>query len=168
MSTDVLTQLQTCIRQLNSQSFSTISYLTQRHPLQNPAPVPGQPFTAGPHVSVKQPGDEDAHPERVQYPLQPVGDQEFAEAKEELADDFVVKIQQMLALIDTLPGVTKTEEAQRAEVAEKVEEVEEMEKILRQKRLEVKRMVQRTDAVIRGMSQSISMPKETTPNTNGH
>ncbi|KIX04115.1 uncharacterized protein Z518_07668 [Rhinocladiella mackenziei CBS 650.93] len=177
MSNDILTQLQTCYDQLLTQFFSTISYLSQRHPLIAPAPDPSDPFTNPPsatlatqtpgaenaqtHGSAIVPGLEDT--ERSAYPLRPVAPQVFANAQRELAEDLVQKGQQIERLISRLPGIGKGKEQQAEEIRELVEKVREMEERRREKRREMKEYVRRLDEVIMGMSESVSFE-----DMNGH
>lgn len=113
MSSDVLTQLQTCYDQLLTQFFSTVSYLSLRHPLVAPEPIAGEPYT-------QPPKDESLHDEnltissgstRHRYTnmkvgeedaamgLQPVPPATFDRAQQDLAEDLIRKGQQIECLI---------------------------------------------------------------------
>ncbi|EXJ82531.1 hypothetical protein A1O3_06344 [Capronia epimyces CBS 606.96] len=169
MSSDILTQLQTCYDQLLTQFFSTISYLSQRHPLVAPDPDPNDPFTyppsattatqtpggdqSQPQGSGPQPGPEDT--DRSAYPLRPVPPQTFAKAQRELAEDLVQKGQQIELLISRLPGIGRGEEQQAEEIRVLAEKVRDMEEKRKAKRREMKAYVKRLDEVIMGMSRSI-------------
>ncbi|EXJ78429.1 hypothetical protein A1O1_08829 [Capronia coronata CBS 617.96] len=170
MSSDILTQLQTCYDQLLTQFFSTISYLSQRHPLVAPEPDPSDPFTyppsaraatsqtpganhSQPQGSGIQPGPEDT--ERSVYPLRPVTPQVFANAQRELAEDLVQKGQQIELLISRLPGIGRGEEQQAEEIRALAEKVRDMEEKRKAKRREMREYVKRLDEVIMGMSRSI-------------
>lgn len=160
MSTDKLTQLQAEFNQLLIQFYSVYSYNAQRHPLEPPAAIPGLAFTA---LKQTEPGPEDTDPTKTAYPLEPVDQKTFDEAQEELAEDLVLKTQQIQRLIADLPGIDQ-DESQQAEVIHKlVEEVSDMDKARRSKRREMRQLVKRLDALISGMSTSIDHSQ-----TNGH
>lgn len=178
MSSDILTQLQTCYDQLLTQYFSTVSYLSQRHPLIAPDPDPNDPFTNPPtaiaaasqtpnpdnsqsSTSVIQPGLEDT--ERSAYPLRPAAPQVFANAQRELAEDLVQKGQQIELLISRLPGVGRDAEQQAEDIKVLVQKVREMEEKRKAKRRDMRECVKRLDEVIMGMSQSIDREQ-----VNGH
>ena len=177
MATDRLTQLQACYDQLLTQFFSTVSYLNQRHPLIYPEPVPGDPYTNVPrkdaqdasatgassrqrYATVIQPGGEDATGGR---PLLPVTPEIFEEAQHDLAEDLILKGQQIEHLIRSLPGLDKGQEQQAAEIEALVEKVHEMEKQKKQKRREMRECVRKLDDVIMGMSTSVEVVHGGTP-----
>lgn len=152
MSTDKLTQLQAEFNQLLIQFFSVYSYNAQRHPLEPPAEIPGLAFTA---LKQTEPGPEDTDPTKTAYPLQPVDQKTFDEAQVELAEDLVLKTQQIQRLIADLPGIDQ-DQSQQEEVIEKlVGEVKEMDETTKSKRREMRQLVKRLDAVLGGMSTSI-------------
>jgi len=178
MASDILTQLQTCYDQLLTQFFSTISYLSQRHPLVAPDPVLGDPYTqppgtvvhstqdsVGTHPSTQPapiaPGAEDT--ERAPYPLRPVSPHTFAIAQHELADDLVQKGQQIETLISKLPGIGRGEDQQAEEIQQLVERVKQMEQVRREKRSEMRTYVRRLEQVLTGMATSIDY--DTSPET---
>jgi len=165
MPTDVVSLLQAEVDQLMVQQFSTYSYLSQRHPLQPPREIPGLRFTtqqinhaAPPHG---EPGSEDTT--KAPYPLQPQTSQSFKEAQDELAEDLILKAQQIQQLIAQLPGIDQDESQQAEDIKKLVVEVEEMEQTRRAKRREMHQLVKRLDAVLGGMSRSIDYP-----HVNGH
>lgn len=161
MSSDVLTQLQTCYDQLLTQFFSTVSYLTLRHPLIFPETIPGDPYT--------QPSKEDTlrdgarhrysslrlHEEDISMGLQPVPPTDFDHAQKDLADDLVRKGQQIEYLIRNLPGLGRGEEQQAKEIQELVVKVAEMESVRKQTRREMRECVRQLDDLVLGMSTSI-------------
>lgn len=167
MSSDILTQLQTCYDQLLTQFFSTISYLSQRHPLIAPDPDPNDPYTNPPAAPTQTPnpdgsvqaapgtvpGPEDT--DRSLYPLRPAPPQVFAHAQRELAEDLVQKAQQIEFLISKLPGIGRGEEQQAEEIKLLVEKVREMEERRKAKRKEMRECVKRLDQVVLGMAESI-------------
>lgn len=172
MSTDILTQLQTTYTQLLTQFYSTISYLSQRHPTIAPDPVPGQPYTnpptevsTGPNgeritrITAIEPGPEDTDPQRTPFPLRPDSPEVFEDAKRELAEDLILKAQQIQYLIERLPGLGKGEEEQKEDIRRLVDECEEMEKVRRVKRKEMRLLVERLDAVVGGMAKSVPTVK---------
>lgn len=152
MSTDKLTQLQAEFNQLLIQFFSVYSYNAQRHPLEPPAEIPGLAFTA---LKQTEPGPEDTDPTKTAYPLQPVDQKTFDEAQVELAEDLVLKTQQIQRLIADLPGIDQDESQQEEGIRKLVGEVEEMDKATRTKRREMRQLVKRLDALLGGMSTSI-------------
>jgi len=170
MSSDILTQLQTCYDQLLTQFFSTISYLSQRHPLVAPIPDPNDPYTNPPSATAPPqtpnldgtpaapssgliPGPEDT--DRSVYPLRPAAPEVFASAQRELSDDLVTKAQQIEYLISRLPGIGRGEEQQAEEIRILVEKVREMEARRKEKRREMRECVRRLDAVVLGMAESV-------------
>lgn len=173
MSNDILTQLQTCYDQLLTQFFSTISYLSQRHPLVAPEPDPNDPFTNPPSAAAigsQTPGPADAaqsqsvvaginpgpeDTDRAPYPLRPVAPQTFENAQRELAEDLVLKGQQIELLISRLPGIGRGEEQQAEEIKVLVEKVKEMEKRRKEKRKEMREYVKRLESVVMGMAESV-------------
>lgn len=166
MSSDILTQLQTCYDQLLTQFFSTISYLSQRHPLVAPEPIPGDPFTNPPEISTADSTGQDAtkqsglqvgpeDTERSIYPLRPASPSTFANAQKELAEDLVRKGQQIEYLISKLPGIGIGEAKQAEEIQILVQQVREMDRIREQKRREMRACVQKLDNVVLGMSKSM-------------
>lgn len=169
MPADVVSLLQTEVDQLMIQHFSTYSYLSQRHPLQPPQEIPGLRFTsqkielAAPPKGL--PSDEDTI--KAPYPLQPQDPLAFQEAQNELAEDLVLKTQQIQQLIAKLPGIDQDESQQAEDIKKLVAEVEEMEEARRVKRREMHRLVKRLDAVIGGMSRSIDYSHVNAQSTGG-
>lgn len=152
MSSDKLTQLQAEFNQLLIQFFSIYSYNAQRHPLEPPSEIPGLAFTA---LKQTEPGPEDTDPTKTAYPLQPVDAKKFEEAQHELAEDLVLKTQQIQRLITDLPGIDQ-DESQQAEVINKlVAEVEDLNIARKAKRKEMRQLVKRLDAVVGGMCRNI-------------
>lgn len=179
MSNDILTQLQTCYDQLLTQFFSTVSYLSQRHPIIAPDADPNDPFTNPPtaggpsqtpnpdgtSASAIQPGLEDT--DRAPYPLRPVPSSTFSSAQRELAEDLVQKAQQIEMLISRLPGIGRGEDEQREEIKSLSRSVREMEEKRKAKRAEMRDYVRRLDDVVLGMSQSLEYDKSGTTNGSG-
>ncbi|KAL6247477.1 Mediator of RNA polymerase II transcription subunit 21 [Rhinocladiella similis] len=174
MSTDILTQLQTTYDQLLTQFFSTISYLSQRHPLVAPEPDPSDPYT-NPPAQIQTPnpdgggiaqqtsggllpGPEDT--DRSVYPLRPSAPNVFASAQRELAEDLVTKAQQIEFLISRLPGIGRDEEDQAREIQELVKKVRQMEVRRKEKRKEMRECVRKLDSVVLGMAQSVGYEED--------
>ena len=177
MATDRLTQLQACYDQLLTQFFSTVSYLNQRHPLIYPEPVPSDPYTNVPikdaqdasatgassrhrYATETKPGGEDLTGGR---PLLPVTPEKFEEAQRDLAEDLILKGQQIERLIRSLPGLDKSQEQQAAEIDALVGKVHAMEKQKKQKRREMRECVRKLDDVVMGMSTSVNVSNGGTP-----
>jgi Subunit 21 of Mediator complex len=155
--TDILTQLHTTYDQLLTQIFSTLSYLTLRHPTHPPQPDPHDPYTTSTAEQIA-PGPEDTTSHL--YPLRPDSEAAFALAQEELAEDLVQKGAQIEDLIRRLPGRARGEEVQEERIRELVGRVKEVEGVRRAKRREVRALVARLDAVVLGMSSSIKINVE--------
>lgn len=168
MSSDVLTQLQTCYDQLLTQFFSTVSYLSLRHPLIAPDPIPGEPYTQVPKDDKPPERSSTRHrytnmavgPEDTAAGFQPLPPETFEHAQEELAEDLILKGQQIEQLIRSLPGLGRGEEQQAREIQELVVKVREMEKLRKQKRKELRAAVRQLDDVILGMATSINADSE--------
>ena len=179
MSEDILTQLQTCYDQLLTQFFSTISYLSQRHPLVAPDPDPKDPYTNPPIATISTqtpnpesqpqssllPGPEDT--DRAPYPLRPAAPAAFANAQRELAGDLVAKGQQIELLISRLPGIGRGEDQQAEEIRVLAQKVREMEEKRTAKRREMREYVRRLDEVVGGMAESIDLGQGTGEVANG-
>ncbi|KIV98005.1 hypothetical protein PV10_01699 [Exophiala mesophila] len=172
MSNDILTQLQTCYDQLLTQLFSTLSYLSQRHPLIHPIPDPNDPYTNPPtqdghdNTNTIAPGLEDT--DRAPYPLRPVAPSTFENAQQELAEDLVLKTQQIELLIARLPGIGLGENQQREEIEKLSVKVREMEERRKAKRKEMREYVKKLDDVVLGMAKSIEYSPKEANGVNGH
>ncbi|RVX75931.1 hypothetical protein B0A52_00288 [Exophiala mesophila] len=172
MSNDILTQLQTCYDQLLTQLFSTLSYLSQRHPLIHPIPDPNDPYTNPPtqdghdNTNTIAPGLEDT--DRAPYPLRPVAPSTFENAQQELAEDLVLKTQQIELLIARLPGIGLGENQQREEIEKLSVKVREMEERRKAKRKEMREYVKKLDDVVLGMAKSIEYSPKEVNGVNGH
>ena len=174
MSTDILTQLQTCYNQLLVQFFSTVSYNVRRHPLIAPDPVTGDPYTNTTHddsvskdrhryVSYKL-GPEDTDPS---VDLRPQDPDVFDQAQQELAEDLIMKAQQIEYLIKRLPGLGQGEEEQNADIQRLVGEVQDMEIQRKAKRKEMRKCLEQLDHVVMGMAQSVESARQDSPEQSG-
>ena len=165
MASDVLTQLQTLYDQLLTQFFSTVSYLSQRHPLVAPAPIHGDSYTNPPKdENTSKPGIED---QQEPFALRPVSPDRFAKSQNELAEDLVRKAQQIQYLIERLPGLGKDEQQQKEDIEQLVEQVKAMELLRKQKRKEMRDCVRQLDDVVLRMATSINIPTTNGAVTNG-
>jgi hypothetical protein len=166
MSSDILTQLQTCYDQLLIQFFSTLSYHHRRHPLIAPDPTPGDPYSepargslfeegqSARHRYVKpQLGPEDTDPQTMD--LQPQPPVVFDQAQQDLAEDLVRKTQQIEYLIRRLPGINSDEKDQYEEIEQLAEQVTQMEVRRRAKRKEMRECLKQLDDVVMGMARSV-------------
>jgi mediator of RNA polymerase II transcription subunit 21 len=168
MSSDVLTQLQTCYDQLLTQFFSSVSYLSLRHPLIAPDPIPGEPHTQVPKDDKMPEGTSTKHrytkmavsTEDTAMGFQAVPPATFQHAQDELAEDLIMKGQQIEQLIRSLPGLGRGEEQQAREIQELAIKVREMEKLRKQKRKELRQAVRQLDDIILGMATSINTDAE--------
>ena len=169
MSSDILTQLQTCYDQLLIQFFSTVSYHHRRHPLIAPEPTPGDEYSKPPkdavlldghsgrhrYVNYKL-GAEDSDPQSMD--LQPQPPNVFDQAQDTLAEDLIVKAQQIEDLIRRLPGIRSDEKSQYEEIERLAEQVRQMEVRRKEKRKEMRECLQQLDDVVMGMAKSIKVP----------
>ncbi|KIW25817.1 uncharacterized protein PV07_08960 [Cladophialophora immunda] len=198
MSSDILTQLQTCYDQLLTQFFATLSYLSQRHPLVAPDPDPTDPFTNPPsglsvaarageregqtsqavsppgdaarpqaaksQTAIVHPGPEDT--DRAPFPLRPVAPRTFANAQRELAEDLVLKGQQIEMLISRLPGIGKGAQQQAEDIRVLADKVQKMEQERKARRREMKEYADRLERVIMAMSVNVDYGDD--EGLNGH
>jgi hypothetical protein len=169
MSSDILTQLQTCYDQLLIQFFSAVSYHHRRHPLIAPEPSPGDEYSKPPkdailhdghsgrhrYVNYKL-GPEDADPQSMD--LQPQPPNEFDQAQQDLAEDLVMKTQQIEFLIRRLPGINSDEKDQYEEIEKLAEQVRQMEIRRKEKRREMRECLKQLDDVVMGMAKSVNIP----------
>ncbi|KIX97479.1 uncharacterized protein Z520_06931 [Fonsecaea multimorphosa CBS 102226] len=191
MSNDILTQLQTCYDQLLTQFFATLSYLSQRHPLVAPDPDPNDPFTNPPAgmatarassrfqalnppndttsamtaIPTVNPGPEDT--DRAPFPLHPVPPATFANAQRELAEDLVLKGQQIEMLISRLPGIGKGTQEQAEDIKVLADKVQKMEQERHARRREMKEYADRLERVIMAMAVNVDYGDDDTGNGNG-
>lgn len=147
---DILSLLQSQYTLLHQQIFSTTSYLSQRHPL---APPPSDPYSR----NVITPGREDTDPAQTAHPLHPVSQEVFAESQVQLSEDLVRKFQQILKLVEKLPGGDRGEVQQKEEVRRLTEELRGVELERKESRRQMKVLAGRLDAVVAGMSTNIEM-----------
>ena len=171
MSSDILTQLQTCYDQLLIQFFSTISYHHRRHPLIAPDSAPGDAYSNPPadaalrdghsgrhrYVNYKL-GPEDADPENMD--LQPQPPDEFDQAQHDLAEDLVRQGQQIEYLIRRLPGINTGEKEQTEAIERLAEQVRQMEVRRKEKRKEMRECLKQLDDVVMGMATSVNVPDD--------
>ncbi|GAB7359000.1 hypothetical protein MBLNU230_g5073t1 [Neophaeotheca triangularis] len=148
---DRLTQLQDATDELLTQFYATLAYIQTRHPYgiipgqpsQAPASAPAQPaLTNGDNTqnqthSQQQPANEAEAP-GTPPPEQP---EVFASALRELAQDLILKEQQMEILINSLPGLGNSEAAQEARMRELEQELREVEKERAEAEVEKERML---------------------------
>jgi mediator of RNA polymerase II transcription subunit 21 len=108
MSTDMLTQLQKAVDDLSLQFVAVLHFVNQRHDLE----------ILGPKDSIK-----DTKTELDQRQIDALPSYEFRSGMLELAQDLVVKEQQIELLISLLPGLESTEIDQERCIHELEEEV---------------------------------------------
>jgi mediator of RNA polymerase II transcription subunit 21 len=139
--------------QLATQLYSTTSYLSQRHPLLAPSPVPNDPYTLPPQAGTLNPGPEDTDPSNPRA-LHPDPPGAFAAAQRELARDLIIKAGQIQYLVENLPGIGTREEEQEARIRALEAELREMEKQRKEKRREMRALVGRLEDVVMGVAES--------------
>ena len=137
--------------QLATQMYSTICYLSQRHPLAAPDPVPGDPYTLPPASRTLRPGPEDTEPSSPRA-LRPDSPTSFAASQRELAQDLVIKAAQIEELISVMPGINTKEEEQEAKIQELAGQLREMEGLKKARRREMKQLVEKLDHVVMGIA----------------
>ncbi|MCJ1474454.1 RNA polymerase II mediator complex subunit [Lambiella insularis] len=147
---DRLTQLQDCLDQLATQLYASIRYITSHHPSsplagqQRPGTPPGPQNAAGAdQINTTTNNDPPASPSH-----RPDTPDTFAAATRELAHDLVLKQKQIEALINTLPGIEKSEEDQTRRIKELDVELRQMEEERREVVEEKERLLERVEAVI--------------------
>ncbi|KAL9114449.1 MAG: hypothetical protein Q9227_001530 [Pyrenula ochraceoflavens] len=147
---DILTQLQTCYDQLNTQFYATICYINLRHSLVAPQD-PSDPYINQRILS--DPQDIDPYSDQ-NFPrkLQPEPAADFEEAKRELAHDLVLKEKQIESLIENLPGINATEQEQEERIRALAKELREVEKQRKQKRRETRKMIKKLEHVTMGVA----------------
>jgi hypothetical protein len=150
---DILSLLQSHYTLLHQQIFSTTSYLSQRHPL---APPHSDPYSR----KITAPGREDTDPEQTAHPLHPVSREIFAESQAQLSEDLVRKVQQILNLVERLPGGGRGEAQQEEEARRLTEELRGMEVERKESRRQMRELAGRLDAVVGGMSTNIETEGE--------
>lgn len=144
-TTDSLTQLQDCFDQLLTQMFASIRYIDTHHPY---AQIEGQSDQSPATTAITQPQPPTQttlpiHPSSnaissdLAQPPQPPPAQTEAEIRftsrpafrptlQELAQDLVLKEQQIEYLIDTLPGIGTSQLSQEARIRELEQELKEV------------------------------------------
>jgi uncharacterized coiled-coil protein SlyX len=139
--------------QLATQLYCTTSYLSQRHPLVAPTPVPDDPYTLPPPAGTLNPGPEDTDSSnpRALHPETPAA---FAAAQRELARDLIIKAGQIQYLVENLPGIGTREEEQEARIRALEAELREMEKQRKEKRKEMRALIGRLEDVVMGVAES--------------
>lgn len=143
---DRLTQLQDCLDHLLTQMYATLKYIDTRHSY---ASIPGQPDqftplsstagtgtasgtangnTAAPPVATTA-AEEQQGEEQEQEPsgIEPVPDPEFTSKCHVLAQDLVLKEQQIEALVATLPGLGSSQARQETRIQELQAELDRLE-----------------------------------------
>jgi mediator of RNA polymerase II transcription subunit 21 len=125
---DRLTQLQDCLDQFLVQMFATIRYIDTHHSYQH---IDGQIDQFSP-ITDSLPSQTDATPHTISQQSQPTQTTEpasssnphpdppslFTQRLSELAQDLVLKEQQIEALVAALPGMGSSQEAQEARLKE--------------------------------------------------
>jgi mediator of RNA polymerase II transcription subunit 21 len=168
---DRLTQLQDCLDDLLTQMYASLNYIQTRHPY---GVIPGQP--QGPNFKLA--GDDDdkeekkvknnasgntngntnGHAQQQQQQQQPQQREpatpppetpdKFNAALRELAQDFVLKQQQIEYIVNSLPGIGNSEQDQSRRMKELEKELREVEEERGKKELEKEELVDLLGEVI--------------------
>lgn len=144
-TTDSLTQLQDCFDQLLTQMFASIRYIDTHHPYaqiegqsdQSPAttaitqPQPLTQTTLPIHPSSNAISSDPAQPPppppaQTEAEIRFTSRAAFRPTLQELAQDLVLKEQQIEYLIDTLPGIGTSQLSQEARIRELEQELKEV------------------------------------------
>ncbi|PWY89526.1 hypothetical protein BO94DRAFT_39091 [Aspergillus sclerotioniger CBS 115572] len=175
---DILTQLQTCLDQLATQFYSTLSYLTTYHdniPTIPPPDIPPSlsapplakipknsstppvPATIAQHQTTTQTSPPPPTPNPQENPEggetdpalpAPDSAELFAARQRELARDLVIKEQQIEYLVSVLPGIGSSEEEQERRIRELERELRGVEGEREQRRRELGELRRRLGSVL--------------------
>lgn len=160
---DRLTQLQDCLDDLLTQMYASLNYIQTRHPY---GVIPGQP--QGPNFKLA--GDEDDKDEKKSKPNAncntngdvkqqqqqqseaatppPETPDRFEAAARELAQDVVLKQQQIEYIVNSLPGIGNSEADQVKRMGELEKELREAESEREKKEMEKETLVDLLSEVI--------------------
>ncbi|KAI9695350.1 MAG: RNA polymerase II mediator complex subunit [Bogoriella megaspora] len=146
---DRLTQLQDCLDQLLTQMYASLRYIQTHHAY---LPIPTQP-SMNPHTSQPPEGSSTSNghaeaPTEDTGGLRPDPPQVFNAALKELAQDMVLKEQQIEYLIDVLPGIGRSEEEQRGRIRELEGRLKEVEGRRKEAVREREGLVERVEEVV--------------------
>ncbi|KAI9671650.1 MAG: RNA polymerase II mediator complex subunit [Alyxoria varia] len=167
---DKLTQIQDCLDQFATQLYACLYYISEKN---TPAQVQGQPYqhtttaagadnaTAnvnGVSQDQQQQQTEQATQQQQQLSqdptdVQPDPPETFQASLRELAQDLVVKQQQIEMLARSLPGVTRSEAAQMERLRELEGELKAVEMEYEDVQVERENMVKRVDEKIMSVSR---------------
>ena len=136
-----------------TQFYASLRYVTTHHPVPNlsnhqraPSPSPANVTTSGEQATTNNnPGHNDPPASPSYRPDSPIT---FAAAAGELARDLVQKQKQIEALIDSLPGLEKSEEDQVRRIQELDRELKDMEEERKGVVEERERLLDRVENVI--------------------
>lgn len=177
-TTDSLTQLQDCFDQLLTQMFASIRYIDTHHPYSQ---IPGQSDQSPATTAITQPqpppSQTQTQPQTTTLPIHPSSNalssdpaqppppppaQTEAEIRftshpafrptlQELAQDLVLKEQQIEFLIDTLPGIGTSQVSQEARIRELEQELKEVSEERKKWVAVQENLVDRVEGVIKGV-----------------
>ncbi|KAF2401989.1 hypothetical protein EJ06DRAFT_529127 [Trichodelitschia bisporula] len=151
--TDRLTQLQNCLDDFLTQMYASLRYIDTHHAY---APIPGQsdqnPFaSSAPNTQ----GTQSTAPsmQNPATPAQPAPDPPalFEARLQELAQDLVLKEQQIEALVEALPGVGCSQAEQEARLRALEEELKAVDVEWKEAKRERERLVEKVEGVILGV-----------------
>ncbi|ANZ74701.1 BA75_01249T0 [Komagataella pastoris] len=136
---DRLTQLQVCLDQLIEQFSATIHYVDQHHD------------------SVNLPQND---PKIVDPDLTPDSEFDFKNTINELSSDILLKTRQILAIIDSLPGVGVSKKEQMSKIQSLSEELRATETQKQEKIVQKDDLLDWVNNLIMNLSESIANSRD--------
>ncbi|CZT06166.1 probable component of RNA polymerase II holoenzyme [Rhynchosporium agropyri] len=141
--TDRLTQLQDAVDQLANQFVASLFYVHKHHDYS----------TLGPNDTVRQEAKNAGDPVGNEADVNPYPADVFKAAQKELAQDLVLKEQQIELLISLLPGLENSEKDQECMIRQLEKEIKEQDEIHKVALKENKETLERLEAVIRDVKR---------------
>ncbi|KAH7313078.1 mediator complex, subunit Med21 [Rhexocercosporidium sp. MPI-PUGE-AT-0058] len=141
--TDRLTQLQDAVDQLANQFVASLFYVHKHHDY----------ATLGPNDTVRQELKNEADPAAKEQDVNPYPAEVFKAAQKELAQDLILKEQQIEFLISVLPGLENSEKDQERMIRQLEEEIKAQDEIHKVALKENEETLARLESVIRGIKR---------------
>ncbi|KAH7384851.1 mediator complex, subunit Med21 [Cadophora sp. MPI-SDFR-AT-0126] len=141
--TDRLTQLQDAVDQLANQFVASLFYVHKHHDY----------ATLGPNDTVRQDAKTDGDAGGKEQDVNPYPADVFKAAQRELAQDLILKEQQIEFLISVLPGLENSEKDQERMIRQLEQEIKEQDEIHKVALKENEETLARLESVIRGIKR---------------